>query len=455
MICTFYSYKGGVGRTLALANLAELFYQAGLRVVAVDWDLTAPGLESYFPTLDREKTLDHPGLIDMLLQYKEYMSDAPVDNTPLALESPSRYLIPVYADGFAPGSLHLLTAGRRPSDQPLLYPQAVLTFDWQEFYDMWEGERYFTWLCAQFAELADIVLLDCRAGFSEMGNVCTYHLADVVVLFCAPDQQNLEGAYAMAQQFTSAKVRQVRADDPLKVIIVPSRIEEQAGEAERLRWKYEFVRRFNAQHFADAVDLITTGEAMWALRIPQVPSSALLDPLPVRQPPSERHAGLYQAYRLLVETVTLQAAAQSRIHEFIKVHVLHNRQVSAAQAGTAPARWPLEALVKTCCEVYLRPTPGYIHKPLQEAVRLDQGVYAKIVDGPQSVDGVCWWLIVCKLEASTAVTRSLRPFAAATDGADRDIYTVRGWVAETTPNGLAQLQRLERDPLDQEISFLF
>jgi len=171
MICTFYSYKGGVGRTLALANLAELFYQAGLRVVAVDWDLTAPGLESYFPSLDREKTLDHPGLIDMLLQYKEYMSAAPVDNAPLDLESPNRYLIPVYADGFAPGSLHLLTAGRRPTDQPLLYPQGVLTFDWQEFYDMWEGERYFTWLREQFAELADIVLLDCRAGLSEMGNV--------------------------------------------------------------------------------------------------------------------------------------------------------------------------------------------------------------------------------------------------------------------------------------------
>lgn len=457
MICTFYSYKGGVGRTLALANLAELFYQAGLRVVAVDWDLTAPGLESYFPTLDREKTLEHPGLIDMLLQYKEYMSAAPVDNAPLDLESPSRYLIPVYADGFAPGSLHLLTAGRRPSAQPLAYPQAVLTFDWQEFYDIWEGERYFTWLREQFAELADIVLLDCRAGFSEMGNVCTYHLADVVVLFCTPDPQNLEGAYAMAQRFTSAQVRQVRADNPLKVIVVPSRIEEQAGEAERLRWKYEFVRRFNAQHFADVADLITTGEAMWALRIPQAPSAALLEPLPVRQPPSERHTGLYQAYRLLVETVTLQAAVQSRLREFIKVHVLQFHQALAQKNGQStgngfhePYRLPLEALVKTCCEVYLRPTPGYIHKSLSEAVRLDAGVYAKILDGPQVVDEVLWWLIVCKVDAPTAIMRSLYPVATATNGAHQDIYTVRGWVAETTPNGLAQLVRIDGELLNPE-----
>ena len=448
MICTFYSYKGGVGRTVALANLAELFYQAGLRVLVVDWDLTAPGLESYFPTLEPQQVLAQPGLIDMLLQYKEYMSNAPVDNAPFALENPSHYLIPVYDDGFAPGSLHLLTAGRRLSAQPLAYQQAVLTFDWQEFYDIWEGERYFTWLRAQFAELADIVLLDCRAGFSEMGNVCTYHLADVVLLFCAPEPQNLDGAYAMAQQFTSAKVRQVRADEPLKVIVVPSRIEEQAGAAEQLRCKYEFVRRFNAQNFADAVDLITTGEAMWALRIPQAPTAAVLDTLPVRQPPHERHAGLYQAYRLLVEEITKCSAATARLHEFIKVHVLQTHQPVAVLSGQLTGnRWPLEALVQTCCELYVRPTPGYSNTPLQDVTRLAQGVYAKIVAGPYLVEGVRWWQIVCQVERApherrlpALVAESIRFTATDTVVAGSSLL-VRGWVAETTPNGVVQLQR--------------
>ena len=43
-IATFYSYKGGVGRTMAMANVAVLLAQRGLRVLAVDWDLEAPGL---------------------------------------------------------------------------------------------------------------------------------------------------------------------------------------------------------------------------------------------------------------------------------------------------------------------------------------------------------------------------------------------------------------------------
>jgi MinD-like ATPase involved in chromosome partitioning or flagellar assembly len=63
MIYTFYSYKGGVGRTMALANVAELFYQTGLKVLMIDWDLEAPGLERYFfPSKDLQEILDKPGL---------------------------------------------------------------------------------------------------------------------------------------------------------------------------------------------------------------------------------------------------------------------------------------------------------------------------------------------------------------------------------------------------------
>ena len=48
IVYTFYSYKGGVGRSMALANVAALLARAGHRVLAIDWDLEAPGLERYF-----------------------------------------------------------------------------------------------------------------------------------------------------------------------------------------------------------------------------------------------------------------------------------------------------------------------------------------------------------------------------------------------------------------------
>ena len=52
-IITFYSYKGGVGRSMALANIAWILASNGKRVLMVDWDLEAPGLHRYFfPFLD-------------------------------------------------------------------------------------------------------------------------------------------------------------------------------------------------------------------------------------------------------------------------------------------------------------------------------------------------------------------------------------------------------------------
>jgi predicted acylesterase/phospholipase RssA len=72
MIYTFYSFKGGVGRSMALANIGEIFHEKGLRVLLVDWDLEAPGLEIYFHR-DAELATSraHPGLIDMLTAYRE------------------------------------------------------------------------------------------------------------------------------------------------------------------------------------------------------------------------------------------------------------------------------------------------------------------------------------------------------------------------------------------------
>ena len=52
-IITFYSYKGGVGRTLALANMATQMVRWGRRVLLVDFDLEAPGLDSMLRGLRR------------------------------------------------------------------------------------------------------------------------------------------------------------------------------------------------------------------------------------------------------------------------------------------------------------------------------------------------------------------------------------------------------------------
>src|SRR5947208_1482236 len=71
-IITFYSYKGGTGRSMALSNVAWILASQGKRVLAVDWDLEAPGLHRYFrPFLPDPELSETPGLIDFFAEFVE------------------------------------------------------------------------------------------------------------------------------------------------------------------------------------------------------------------------------------------------------------------------------------------------------------------------------------------------------------------------------------------------
>ena len=75
-VVTFYSYKGGTGRTMALANVAWILAAAGKRVLVADWDLEAPGLHKFFrPFLDIDTVADAKGVIDLIVPDQDGASD--------------------------------------------------------------------------------------------------------------------------------------------------------------------------------------------------------------------------------------------------------------------------------------------------------------------------------------------------------------------------------------------
>lgn len=66
-IVTFYSYKGGAGRSMCLANVAVLLARWGYKVLAIDLDLEAPGLENFFAgSLDSDLAHNARGMVDLL-----------------------------------------------------------------------------------------------------------------------------------------------------------------------------------------------------------------------------------------------------------------------------------------------------------------------------------------------------------------------------------------------------
>ena len=62
----FYSYKGGTGRTLALANIARFAGGIGKRVIVIDLDLEAPGL-TYKLLRGAQRSVSKRGLVGCLL----------------------------------------------------------------------------------------------------------------------------------------------------------------------------------------------------------------------------------------------------------------------------------------------------------------------------------------------------------------------------------------------------
>jgi len=315
MIFTFYSYKGGVGRSMALANIAELFFQKGANVLMVDWDLEAPGLEKFFSAQLKEEKWDKPGVIDFLSAYKERLisGKAAKGDDEFPFEKPVSSVYNIH-QGSGKGRLRLFSAGRKGDGTFSEYANAVLRFDWSDFYENCYGESYIEWLRREFEQMADIILIDSRTGVTEMGGVCTYQLADVNVMFCAANDQNIEGTFRMLQSFAASDLPDLRGGRELKTLVIPSRIEQSTELANLNRFRRMFKEKFT-QYLPEKFQ--REPEFFKQHEIPYVVPYAFEEMIAINHPTedSDYHSpGLIQAYKKLFQTLTLLANPQKILY---------------------------------------------------------------------------------------------------------------------------------------------
>ncbi|MCX4973359.1 FxSxx-COOH system tetratricopeptide repeat protein [Streptomyces sp. NBC_00620] len=228
-IITFYSYKGGTGRTMTLANTAWILAANGKRVLAVDWDLEAPGLHRFFhPFLDPATAAATTGVIDLLTEYAwaAVASPAEAEQRPpdwhREFARIQRHAVSLDWPFPGEGTLDLVSAGRQNRD----YSAIVSTFDWDNFYEHLGGGLFFDALRDDMRSNYDYVLIDSRTGLSDIADICTAHLPDVLVDCFTLSGQSIDGASAVArhidERFRSRRIR---------ILPVPMRIDE--GEKEK------------------------------------------------------------------------------------------------------------------------------------------------------------------------------------------------------------------------------
>lgn len=233
-IVTFYSFKGGVGRTMALANLAYLAASHHKRVLVMDWDLEAPGLLYYFRGLSNPEVMEtakhSEGVLNVLWEWYrtvEHLSDADqIDaliqqfSDGVSFSERVHAISDPQAISFA-GELHYMGPGSpriHVGDGDASYSQALSSFPWQLLFKESAGgvliKLWRRWAKANY----DLVLIDSRTGLADVAGLCTMQMPDEVALCLVLNRQNIDGTGRVA-----ASIREGRGDEVV-LRAIPMRI---------------------------------------------------------------------------------------------------------------------------------------------------------------------------------------------------------------------------------------
>lgn len=205
-VVTFYSYKGGVGRTLALVNIAAMLAKSGRKVLAVDFDLEAPSLPR-FEIFNRAQ--DSSGIVDYVSSYRK---------TGIAPDCHD-FIVPCEVEG---NPIWVMPAGRHLDYE---YADDLNNIDWKVLYEEQDGYLFFEDLKQQWAQYGghgfDYVLIDSRTGHTDVGGICTRHLPDAVSVMFLPNDSNISGLMPIIENIRGENdIRSV----PIDLHIVPSNV---------------------------------------------------------------------------------------------------------------------------------------------------------------------------------------------------------------------------------------
>jgi MinD-like ATPase involved in chromosome partitioning or flagellar assembly len=193
-IVTFYSLRGGVGRTTALAAAARMLAGLGRRVLCIDMDFEAPGLPYLLglPEPDLKQ-----GALPLLLALEQDEDIDIRDHVQRVSEAYELYCMPA-------GLLSTQYAERLR----LLDPESWYREDFNPLHRLLD-------LSARSSLSPDIILLDARTGISAINAPLLFDVSDMAVICFFPHPQARRGTELLVQSMLAARTR--RSTDELRI----------------------------------------------------------------------------------------------------------------------------------------------------------------------------------------------------------------------------------------------
>ncbi|TKF33513.1 KGGVGR-motif variant AAA ATPase [Enterovibrio norvegicus] len=185
-VVTFYSYKGGVGRTTSIALFARYYANLGKKVFVLDCDFEAPGLINFFGI----SQFDNPknGIV-------EYINDRKFDS---GINLNEDYVYEVSTAYSGEGRINMMPAGNVFGADISHYLEGLARVDMNgpsallnEFSDIFQDiEKNYE---------PDVILVDSRTGFNNVFGALS-QLSHTIVGLAGDDHQNEPGLSMLLEQ---------------------------------------------------------------------------------------------------------------------------------------------------------------------------------------------------------------------------------------------------------------
>ena len=210
-IVSFYSYKGGVGRSTTLAAFASHHARrTGAKVLIIDCDFEAPGFSNFYG-MDEQDLSAKSGVVEYLID-SSYIADRNLLNIDDYIHtiSASASKDPIGYAGDKGGEIYVMKAGnlsvefveesenapnglRTHQDH---YLQGLARIDFANSDSILEQfTNMLKHVCGQKEYNPDLIIIDSRTGFNDIFNNIALRLSDIVLGFFGTSRQNIPGIY--------------------------------------------------------------------------------------------------------------------------------------------------------------------------------------------------------------------------------------------------------------------
>jgi cellulose biosynthesis protein BcsQ len=273
MIYTFYSYKGGAGRSMALANVGALLAKSGKTVLIVDCDLEAPGIERFFYSIQSnlgKLRESKSGMLDLFLSVADddrmHWRECLIEARPFKSGPP----------------ISIITAGKNTPR----YVEHLQSLDWNDLFEHRSLGEYLETLRTEWRKSFDFVLIDSRTGITDIGGICTILLPDVLVTLFTTNDQSVIGVADVVRRAKMARER--LPVDRTRLVTLPVLGREERSEYERTEeWKKRIAADLGELYWDWLPGGTNPSEVLRRLYIPYVPFWSFGERLPVQEKESE------------------------------------------------------------------------------------------------------------------------------------------------------------------------